>query len=571
MKRSIYWMGAVFGLVTSLVAMALAYLANAFFSLPFFPFDLFDWLTRHLPGALIDTSIRTMVSIITVLNIGPTDSVAKLAEQIQSLIVVLVIGIVLGLVLAVVGRIYHQWLLRAGIIAGIVLWLGMAAVEFSLPVTNGDLLIGMLWLLVLFVATGWFLARLLSRYVTFPVSVTPMAENPAESAATPLAPASARGLSRRDFIALTGGGVASLIVLGLGLRSFRQQSTAPAIDVPVTGSPSAGGSGAVQPTAPAPLFGPQYTSGPDASPSVSVLAERIAAAPGTRPEITPVDKFYRIDINALPPVVDSKGWNLNIKGLVQKPLTLSLANLRARPSITQAVTMQCISNPVGGDLTGTNFWTGVPFKDVLAEAGLAPNAKGVAISAVDGFYEYVPLNEAMDERTLLVYAMNGEPLTVEHGFPLRIYIPNHYGMKQPKWITDMQVTDTSGPGYWVDRGWVPQAIVKTVSVIDTTQVDKTQLQQNGSTALGGIAWAGERGISKVEVQVDNGDWVEAALRTPTFSPLTWVQWRYDWKAVPGRHTIAVRATDGQGNLQETAPSDPGPDGATGIDTISITV
>ena len=139
--------------------------------------------------------------------------------------------------------------------------------------------------------------------------------------------------------------------------------------------------------------------------------------------------------------------------------------------------------------------------------------------------------------------MNGAPLTADHGFPLRIYIPNHYGMKQPKWITDLVATDTAGPGYWVDRGWVKQAIPKTTSVIDTTAVNQVQLQATGLTALGGIAWAGLRGIRKVEVQVDNGPWLEAQLRTPAISPLTWVQWRYDWKAAQGTHNIAVRATE----------------------------
>jgi DMSO/TMAO reductase YedYZ molybdopterin-dependent catalytic subunit len=563
MKRSILLMGAVFGLITSLVAMALAYLANVLFSLPFFPFDIFDWLSRHLPGPVIDTVIRTMVSVITALQIGPTASTAKLAEHAQSLLIVAGIGIILGLILAAIGKIYRIWLMRAGLVAGILLWVGLVAVEFSLPVTSNNLLFGLLWLLVLFAGLDWYLGRLLSRYVDLPARV-----DTASSAEVASVPAAAQGLSRREFITITGTGVASLIVLGLGLRNFRQQAAGSSVDVPVTGSAA---SGTVQPTAAPPKFGPEYTSGPDASPSLADLAKRIVPAPGTRDEITPVSEFYRIDIDALPPVINARQWNLTIKGLVNKPLSLSLDNLRARPSQTQAVTMQCISNPVGGDLTGTNFWTGVRFKDVLNEAGIAPNAKGIAISAVDGFYEYVPLAEAMDDRTMLVYAMNGEPLTVDHGFPLRIYIPNLYGMKQPKWITSMEVVDKASPGYWVDRGWVQEAVVKTTSVIDTNQIDRAQLQQVGTAAIGGIAWAGDRGIRKVEVRIDNGSWVEASLRTPVLSPLTWVQWRYDWKAAPGKHTIAVRATDGNGELQESEASAPGPDGATGIDSIQVTI
>ena len=142
-----------------------------------------------------------------------------------------------------------------------------------------------------------------------------------------------------------------------------------------------------------------------------------------------------------------------MKGLVQKPLLFTLDELRAQPSITQAVTLSCVSNPLGGDLIGSHFWTGVPFKDVLAQAGVLPAAKGIKITAADGFYEFIPLDEAMDDRTLLVYEMNDQPLTKEHGFPLRIYIPNHYGMKQPKWITGMEVTDIPNRGFWGERGW----------------------------------------------------------------------------------------------------------------------
>jgi hypothetical protein len=302
-----------------------------------------------------------------------------------------------------------------------------------------------------------------------------------------------------------------------------------------------------------------------------VLAKRIVPAPGTRPEVTSADDFYRIDINVVPPEVDANTWHLALTGLVNKPLSLSLNDIRSRPAVTQAVTLQCISNPVGGDLTSTAYWTGVRFKDILAEAGLQAAGTDINMVAADGFYESVPMAEAMDDRTLLVYAMNGQPLTSAHGFPLRIYIPGHYGMKQPKWITAMSVVSTPGAGYWVDRGWSETAIPQITSVIDTVSVDKTALAQNGTFPLGGIAYSGARGISKVEVQIDNGAWVEAQLRNPALSPLTWVQWRYDWKPTPGTHNVAVRATDGRGALQVTAAVDPAPEGATGIDSVTIQV
>lgn len=216
------------------------------------------------------------------------------------------------------------------------------------------------------------------------------------------------------------------------------------------------------------------------------------------------------------------------------------------------------------------MWTGVRLKDLLEEAGLRRGVQEIAMEAVDGFYESLPLEEAMDDRTLLVYEMNGEPLPEEHGYPLRIFIPDHYGMKQPKWITRLEAIDHEGAGYWVDRGWSEEAIPKTTSVIDTVAVGEAD-PGTSLIPVGGIAYAGAGGISKVEIQVDDGPWQEAELRNPPLSPLTWVQWRYEWKPEIGRHTFRVRAYDGTGELQETDPSDPHPNGATGIHSVTENV
>src|SRR3970040_575741 len=190
--------------------------------------------------------------------------------------------------------------------------------------------------------------------------------------------------------------------------------------------------------------------------------------------------------------------------------------------------MQCISNPIGGDLTSSSRWTGILFKDLLAQAGVQASAAGAYITSTDGFYEFVAMEDIQDDRCLLVYAMNGEPLPPEHGFPLRVYIPNRYGMKQPKWIENIELVAQRIDGSWVDRGWDREAYVNTVSVVDTVVVD-----QNQNTALtGGIAWASARGISKVEVQVDEGDWQSAALITPPLRSLDLVLWGYSWPLVP---------------------------------------
>jgi DMSO/TMAO reductase YedYZ molybdopterin-dependent catalytic subunit len=164
---------------------------------------------------------------------------------------------------------------------------------------------------------------------------------------------------------------------------------------------------------------------------------------------------------------------------------------------------------------------------------------------------------------LLVYGMNGDTLPIEHGYPLRIYIPNRYGMKQPKWITHIEAIDHEGAGYWVDRGWSAQARPHIVSVIDTIAQEGVV---DGKIPVGGIAWAGDRGIQRVEVQIDDGEWNEAVLRTPPLGPLTWVQWRYGWLREAGQHAFRVRATDGTGTLQIEERSGVRPDGATGYHT-----
>jgi DMSO/TMAO reductase YedYZ molybdopterin-dependent catalytic subunit len=456
----------------------------------------------------------------------------------------------------------RTWLERAGLVGGAVLWVGMVVVEASLPATSSGIFLSVTWLLILLAGWGWQLSRIMELFTRRAIRPITEVVPTVDSGSTVLE----RQMTRRNMLALAGTGAISVVILYLGLEKFSQAGTA-----------IAGGSGALSPAGSATStphhipYGPEYTSGPAASPSPAVLAARFDPAPGTRAEITPVDEFYRVDINALPPAVDGNGWRLNLTGLVKSPVSLTLDEIWARPSITQAVTLSCISNLVGGDLIGSNYWTGIRFKDILDEAGLQSGAQEIAISAADGFYEGLSLDEAMDERTLLVYAMNGEPLTVEHGFPLRLYVPGHYGMKLPKWITQMEVVDHSAAGYWVDRGWSQTAIPQTTSVIDTTAVDRAAVQQSGVMPLGGIAWSGARGISKVEVQIDDQPWAEVQLRNPAVSPLTWVQWRYDWKATPGQHNVQVRATDGSGALQDATPTYPAPEGATGIDSVQISI
>ena len=173
----------------------------------------------------------------------------------------------------------------------------------------------------------------------------------------------------------------------------------------------------------------------------------------------------------------------------------------AYPAVTQPITLSCISNQIGGDVIGTSAWAGARLRDVLQDLGMRREARALAIQATDGFYESISMQDMLDSRTLLVYGMNGQTLPIEHGYPLRIYIPNCYGMKQPKWIARIEAIDHDGAGYWVDRGWSQEARPRVISIIDSVAQEAAA---DGRVPIGGIAWAGDRGIRRVEVQADDG-------------------------------------------------------------------
>jgi DMSO/TMAO reductase YedYZ molybdopterin-dependent catalytic subunit len=231
----------------------------------------------------------------------------------------------------------------------------------------------------------------------------------------------------------------------------------------------------------------------------------------------------------------------------------------------QYITLSCISGRVGTTLISTTQWTGASLQEILADAGVRPEAQHLIITSGDGFHETVSLALIEeDARIMLCYDWDGNPLPVDHGFPLRVWIPDRYGMKQPKWITGIEVTDTYEEGYWVSRNWDEDAIVQTTSVIDTVAVDAV-IDEGGQqlVPVGGIAFAGARGISRVEVRVDGGSWQQAQLRTP-LSDTTWVVWRFDWPFSVGEHTFEVRCVDGQGTPQIADERPARPSGATGI-------
>ena len=307
------------------------------------------------------------------------------------------------------------------------------------------------------------------------------------------------------------------------------------------------------------------------SPASALPGEADLRLPDLAPFVTPNESFYRIDTALAVPQVDPNSWQLRIKGKVRNPMTLTFAQLLARPTMERYVTLACVSNEVGDGLISNAKWLGVSLRDLLAEAGPLPGADQVIGRAVDGFTVGAPTEVLMDGRdAMLAFGMNGVPLPVEHGFPVRMVVPGLYGyVSATKWLAELELSSFADfSAYWVPRGWSAQAPIKTESRIDTPRAGSSP--RRGRVTVAGVAWAQHRGISKVEVRVDNGAWNTATLAAVP-SVDTWRQWSFDWDATPGQHQLTVRATDNSGATQTEQEAPPDPDGATGWHRISVNV
>lgn len=292
---------------------------------------------------------------------------------------------------------------------------------------------------------------------------------------------------------------------------------------------------------------------------------------GLPPELTPNEQFYVVSKNppGFDPTVDAAQWALRLMGLVAAPLRLTYEELKAMPATEQVQTLECISNEVGGDLISTARWKGVRLRDVLQRAGgLHPTAFKVVFRCADGYKESLPIADAMHPATLLAYEMNGEPLPAKHGFPVRLLVPGLYGMKNPKWITTIEAVDYDLQGYWEASGWSDEAVVKTMS--EFTGVPRSA--PLGEVGLGGVAYAGDRGITNVEYSADDGRTWHPAETKAALAPFTWVLWAALWRPTkPGEYMLKVRARDGAGVLQIAERSNPLPDGASGYHSIRVRV
>jgi len=447
---------------------------------------------RLLPGALVTAVIDGSVAVSRAFGITNIDAAAKTGDQVLAVATVVVIGGLAGMTLfSALVRSHEPALLVGGILGAILGGVVLIAERQLLRLPAGTLVPGASVFLT-FVAWGVALGWACDRTKLSTAEDAKDAEGRRKVLKT-LAVASVV-VSAASTAA---GALASRIDRRLGGRRWSDEHPLPNADA------------AVKPL------------------------------PGTRTEFTRLEEFYRIDTDTRAPSIDADQWRLSTGGLVDRPHALTLGELRELEPTHLFATLCCISNPPGGNLISTTRWTGVSLRHLVPRLGVQPSATHLKVMSADGFFESISLDLIRaDDRVMLAYAWDGVPLPIEHGYPLRLYVPDRYGMKQPKWIVGLEATNRWEPGYWVARGWSKDGIVATMAAIDVV---------NGTDA-GGVAFAGARGISKVEVRTDEGEWQVAQLRGP-LSDLSWVVWRAELAATPGPHVLAVRAVDAAGQTQ----------------------
>lgn len=530
-------LGAIVGAITAPALIAFFLLGQRLSGLAFAPFDVFDALARLLPGGIVTFGIDRLVDVLLFLGLGgDLDSSAKTAEHAFSVMFFAGMMSLFGAILfALMTRFMVSYSRVGRVSVGFGVLIGGGLVLLSAWINRSataEPLLRALWSLLLMGGWGMVLG------VTYQQFGTLASLNPAQAQVV------VQQINRREFLIQVGGVSALLTAVGTGLAEFFYlESTPPAQSVAQEGEIPRDGKGNLLPN----------------------HADSLVPAPGTRREYTRVQDHYRIDVASVPPTIEGDTYKLNILGAIATPLQLSLADLRALPAQEAFITMSCISNPIGGGLISTTKWTGVSLQKVLALASPTTDATAIKLTGADGFDEYIDLTLInADERIMLTYDWDDAPLPQRNGFPLRVHIPDRYGMKQPKWITDIEVVTVKGEGYWVRRGWSQEALVNATSVIDTVATADVFMDNDTLfVPVGGIAWAGARGIQAVQVRVDEGEWQPARLRSP-LSERTWVIWRYDWPFEAGDHRFEVRCIEQDGTPQVETVASVRPDGATGI-------
>ncbi len=538
-KAAAAW-GSAVGAILAVPLLVLIVLGDSVAGLAHVPFDVFAWLTRILPGQIVTFGIDTMVDLLMLLGLDVSKT-AKSAEHVMAYALSFgALVVVAALFFAATASLDRARSVVAGSAVGLALASAAALLGITLYTTaTAPALLWVPWVLVVFTAWGASLGWARGRFL--PESGVQAADS-----------FSVDQLDRRRFLIRLGGASAVVTVSGVGLDLLAARSESSTRERVSS-------------------RGPETLGAPATGDGASERDLGFELAPGTRSELTAVEDHYLIDINPRPPAVDEETWRLRFTGLVDSPQELSLAEIKGYPKIERYITLSCISNRLGGDLIGTTKWTGVSLQQVLADVGLREQATHLEIRSVDGFHESLALELVdSDPRIMLVYAWDDEPLTRAHGAPLRIWIPDRYGMKQPRWIQEIEATDEFRAGYWVERGWNRDAIVRTTSVIDTVAEPVVDPDAVSKVPIGGIAYAGARGISRVEVRIDGGEWLNAMLREP-LSDTTWVLWRYDWPFEEGEHLFEVRCYEADGTRQIEQEMAHRPSGATGVHSVRETL
>ena len=563
MKKLGILSGALVGGLLTAALTGVMFLGRQLFSLPLVPYELFNWFSRELPGNVVTFGIDLMIDTMLFLGISVVDT-AKTAERAMAIIMFVLGGALAGAVyFAVMRGRQIKPSLFSGLVMGVVFGLPSIALTMAAGGATTNLILYTAILAALFLAWGAALGWVYRRLESFEAPVAAAAVAEPEATQTGAAEPEALGeaerrsvekVGRRRFLVQLGAATATVTVVSAGLGAVLATNERRRQEEALAGTMAHEAEGSSD------------TPFPNAN-------DLVVPVPGTRPEYTPIKDHYQVFLETEPTIIDGATWILPITGLVDNPLMLTLDDIRNNYEPRhQYVTLTCISGRVGTGLISTTQWTGASVQDVLADAGLQDSARYLFITSGDGFYETVDLDLiASDPRIMFCYGWDGNALPTDHGYPLRIWIPDRYGMKQPKWITAIEVTDEYREGYWVERNWDAVAQVKATSVIDTVAVD--HIIDDGGQMLvpvGGIAYSGDRGISKVEVRVDGGPWEEAQLRAP-LSETTWVIWRYEWPFEAGDHTFEVRCAEGDGTPQIETSSPARPDGSSGIHSVEATL
>jgi len=519
------------GLIGGAVATLILYVGTSLLGLPFPPLAIFQLLIAPVPGSVQSVVVDTFKEY------------AKYSAFVfSSVIYVIIYGLIAVLLNFVVRSDIQGNVDKVTLIGTIVPTLIALGLQLELTSAFSFLSSWFGWLIaiILALAANVIYSRTVISWIGVPV-------------AKPVKPTQTSAYSpRRGFIRKAVVAAVVLVVAGIAARLGLSL---------LTGQPVVTSSNSV-PINPSPESAESNLPAVFNDPRVSDLLGS---------EVTDNRIFYRVDIDPIPPQVDLNSWTLKIHGEVNNQLTLDKDSLTKLPTMDEYVTLECVSNTIAppGGLISNAKWTGVSLASLLGQAGVLAAGKYVVFRSADGYTVGVPLERAMLPDALLAYKMNDQTLPNEHGFPLRALIPGLYGMMNAKWITEIEVVDQVYLGYWQERGWSNDARIKTNTIL---YYPSPGANITGSTPIAGVSFAGDRGISKVEVSVDGGStWNEAVLKKPK-SPYSWVLWAYAWNpANKGTATIVARAYDGTGALQDQTANEPFPDGASGYWSIQVTV